>query len=328
MNLDRSAEQAVIGALLLEPARFSEVSEWLEPDDFDGLAERQAYEAIRDITASGTPATPSTVSELLQSSGATRPGSADAPFLVSCMQACPVASRAAVYGRMVLDTSIRRRVSIQVAGLRHRAEQAVTTTDLNMVFARVDRVRRDVERLHLREAKADQSFSPTPLRADDLPPAPRTVRRFDVAIERTAVLALVDQPLALSRVTRWLERSDFSDPDCRLVYGELEMMLRERKPIDPLTVAWRTSRRTSTNAVVEALVDLQKSDRPRPDATSAARRVLEQSVRGVVIDATRALELSAEQVVPDVATTAEAYERLNALWRDQRRLIRAGLTSA
>src|SRR5680860_829532 len=122
------------------------------------------------------------------------PNSADAPFLVSCMSTCPVAARTPVYGRMVLETSIRRRVSEQAAGLRYRAEQAVTSTDLNLVFARVDAVRRDVERLHVREARADGVASPSPLNVENLAPVPVPDGHRDANAERTAVMALVHQP--------------------------------------------------------------------------------------------------------------------------------------
>ena len=328
MNLDRFAEQAVIGALLLEPERYADVREWLEAADFDGLAERQAYEAMQSLATNGDDITPAGVNREL-SDGERGPTSADAPFLVSCMQACPVAARAAVYGRMVLETSIRRRVTSEATGLRQRAERATTSTELNRVFAGVDAVRRRVERLHERETKADRSFSPTPLNADDLVPLRRSPGPNDAVVERSAVLSLVDQPLALGRVSRWLERTDFSDPECSVVFGELQVMLGEGKPIDALTVAWRASRSGMSGPVVEALLDVQlKPTQPRPDATRAARLVLEQSVRGAVIDTTHALEESVQNVGATHDPTGEAYARLNSLWPNQRRLIRAGMSSA
>ena len=51
MTPDRAAERSVIGALLLEPDRFADVREWLEPGDVHGTAERQAYEAICAVGA-------------------------------------------------------------------------------------------------------------------------------------------------------------------------------------------------------------------------------------------------------------------------------------
>jgi replicative DNA helicase len=325
MELDRHAERAVIGALLLEPQRYAEVRAWLEPDDFFGLAEQRTYEAMRTLDDAGRQLTPSSVNEHLAARYPELRHRPDAAFLVSCMQECPVPTRVAIYGRMVLDSSIRRRIGAQAAGLRHRAEHAATSQDLNVVFGTVDKVRRDVERLHQREAKATGTYAPSPLKVDELPSAPSASGRHDVSVERTAVLALVNQPLALPRVSTWLERSDFKDAECALVYGELQSMMGSRQPIDPLTVAWRVSRRSTSNPVVTGLLEVQKTGPRLPDATIAARRVLEQSVRSTVIDAAAALENVAVHTTTDTPPTAEAYARLNGLWPKQRRLVKAGL---
>jgi replicative DNA helicase len=326
MDLDRHAERAVIGALLLEPQRYAEVREWLEPDDFLGLAEQRTYEAMRTLVDGGRQLTPSSVNEHLAARYPELRHRPDATFLVSCMQECPVPSRVAIYGRMVLDSSIRRRIGAQAAGLRHRAEEAATSQDLNLVFGLVDKVRRDVERLHTREVKATGTYAPSPLKVDELPSAPTASGHHDVAVERTAVLAMVNQPLALPRVSTWLERSDFHDPECALVYGELQSMVASRQPVDPLTVAWRVSRRSVTNPVVAGLLEVQKAGPRLPEATLAARRVLEQSVRSAVIDASAALENVPVNTTTDTPPTAEAYARLNGLWPKQRRLVKAGLT--
>lgn len=145
MNLDQATERSVIGAVLLEPSRYDEIREWLRPDDFDGVAERQAFEAMQDLSERGSAITAKAVDGQLLARRADTPILADGPYLVSCMELCPSSSRAAVYGRMVLELSIRRRVAAQGVGLRQRAERAVTSQDLNLVFARVDATRRDVD---------------------------------------------------------------------------------------------------------------------------------------------------------------------------------------
>lgn len=327
MDLDRHAERAVIGALLLEPERYREVREWLEPGDFLGLGEQRTYEAMRALDEEGRQLTPSAVNEHLAERYPERRHRPDAAFLVTCMQECPVPSRVAIYGRMVLDSSIRRRISAQAAELRHRAERSTTSQDLNLVFGVVDKVRRDVERLHTREAKASGAHAPSPLKVDGLQPAPNASGRHDLAVERAAVLTLVNQPLALPKVSTWLERSDFRDPECALVYGELQSMMACREPIDPLTVAWRVSRKSMTNPLVADLLEIQHLGPRLPQAIIAARRVLEQSVRSTVIDAAAALENVSVNTTTDAPPTAEAYARLNGLWPRQRRLVKAGLTA-
>jgi replicative DNA helicase len=328
MELDRHAERAVVGALLLEPQRYPEVGEWLEPEDFFGLAERRTYEAMRSLVDGGQDLTPSAVNEHLGEVHPERRHRPDAAFLVSCTQECPVPARVALYGRMVLDVSIRRHINARAAGLRQRAEQTVTSDDLNRVFGVVDSVRREVERLHQREAMAARAHAPTPLDVNKLPDLPTGSLRHDPSVESTAVLALVSQPLALPRVSTWLEKADFREPECALVYVELQSMMASREPIDPLTVAWRVSRRASSNRVVEALLGVQRAGPRLPDASVAARRVLEQSVRRALVDTSLALESLALGTAGKNPATAEAYARLNGLWPHQRRLIKAGLRPA
>jgi replicative DNA helicase len=187
MTPDRAAERSVIGALLLEPDRLADVHEWLEPGDFHGTAERQAYEAICAVAARGQVLSPAAVDHELRDRRNSAPLLADGAYLVGCMQLCPTPARAAVYGRMVLEMAIRRRVVDQGTRLRQRAEKAVTSHDLNLVFAQVDSARRNVERLHRREARATRSHSPTPLLAPGLEALPRRGSREDLPAERTAI---------------------------------------------------------------------------------------------------------------------------------------------
>ena len=242
MTPDRAAERAVIGALLLEPERFADVREWLEPGDFYGTAEQQAYEAICTVGARGEVLSPAAVDRELRDRRTSAPLLADGAYLVGCMQLCPTPTRAAVYGRMVLEMSIRRRVVDQGTRLRQRAEKAATSHDLTLVFAQVDSVRRDVERLHQREAQAARSHSPTPLLAPNLDALRRRPAREDLSTERTAIHALVDQPSSLEVVTRWLAPSDFSDAECSGLYTEMTSLHEAKKPIDRVTLAWRAMR--------------------------------------------------------------------------------------
>src|SRR5680860_73112 len=135
MSIDRAAEQALIGALLLQPRRYDEVREWLKADDFDGTGERRAYEAIQSLAEREEAISPAAVERDLRSHYSVASELTGGAFVVGCMQRCPEGSRAAVYGRMVLELSIRRRVGAQVVGLRQRAENAVSSNDLTLVFA-------------------------------------------------------------------------------------------------------------------------------------------------------------------------------------------------
>jgi replicative DNA helicase len=325
MTPDRAAERSVIGALLLEPERFADVREWLEPGDFYGTAEQQAYEAICALGARGQVLSPAAVDHELRHRRTSAPLLADGAYLVSCMQLCPQPASAAVYGRMVLEMSIRRRVVDQGTRLRQRTQKAVSSHDLNLVFAQVDSVRRDVERLHQREAQAARSHSPTPLLASNLGALRRRPAREDLPVERNAIHALVDQPASLDVVTRWLAPSDFSDTECSGLYAEMRALHESKNPIDRVTLAWRAMRVGVYGPVCDSLVSPCDPATISPDPVRASRDVLHQSVRASVLSTADVLEGMTHAVRGNV--TAEVYARLNHLWPQQRRLIKAGLSS-
>jgi replicative DNA helicase len=322
VSVERAAEQAVIGALLLQPGRYAEVAEWLQVDDFDGTNERIAYGAIVELHTRGAQVTPDEVNRLVLEHQPRPLPPADGAFLVDCMQACPADERVAIYGRMVLESSVRRRIADHAAGLRQRAEQATTADDLNRVFFAVDTMRRDVEQLHRREARAHGALAPTPVTPPHLDPIPRDRRHRDSADERAAIRALVDQPAAMTRVSTWLNPDDFTDWDCRLVYAQLQGMHREHKPIDPLTVAWNAARVGLDPTAASALASGTQRDTP-VHAEAAARRVLQRSVQATLVATAQQLGRTLAQH-PQPNATGEAYARLNQLWPDQRRLIRSG----
>lgn len=327
MSIGPAAEQVVLGAILLQPQQFDEVREWLTPDNFEGTAERQTYQAIWDLATDNRPITPQAVEQRLRLPREYADALADVSFVVSCMQRCPQADRAPVYGRMVLEMWIRREVAERAVGLRQRAAAAETPDALNRVFAEVDGVRRYVERLHRQEAVASKVKSPTPLNVAELQPLSRAATRDDYQLELRTVRALAVQPVALEVVDRWLRVGDFADETCGDLYGELQNLRAARNPIDPIILAWRAERVGLSGPAVDALLT-----RPAPaDATDEpvdlARRVLHSSVRAAVVVTAESLEALPTRGPVQQDATALAYARLNHLWPQQRRLVRARLSA-
>jgi hypothetical protein len=102
---------------------------------------------------------------------------------------------------------------------------------------------------------------------------------------------------------------------------ELVRLHEEHNPIDRLTVAWRAAKVGIEGPLTTALGSARTQIDWPPDPIQAARRVLEQSVKAAVIATSEELEEAATD--PSVNTTTVAYTRLNALWPQQRRLIKA-----
>jgi replicative DNA helicase len=63
------AEQAVLGAVLLDGRALAKVSDWLAPEDFYRRDHQLIYRAIIDLAATGKPCDPITLAESLEGSG-------------------------------------------------------------------------------------------------------------------------------------------------------------------------------------------------------------------------------------------------------------------
>jgi replicative DNA helicase len=326
MSLERAVERALVGALLLEPDQIDEVRAWLQLDDLAGTAERQAYAAIEALRDQGTAVTPQGVDATVRATVPTGTQLADGPFLITVMQETPYEDRAVVYGRMVLELSIRRRVADEATSLHQHAETASSSHDLNIVFGHVDQFRRGVEALHQRETLAAGAHSVTPASEAELPVLVRFPRHEHVLEEQRAILSLTEHPACLRHVTTWLRPNDFGDQECAALYGELLALRHAQNPIDRLTLAWRAAKVDIDGPLCRRLTSGETNGATVGEPARLAHRVLEQSVQAAVIATSESLEAAA--VDPRLNPTGVAYARLNALWPQQRRLVKARFVSA
>ncbi|WP_370617687.1 DnaB-like helicase N-terminal domain-containing protein [Mumia qirimensis] len=326
-SITAATERATLGAILLEAARYDELKEWLQPDDFEGLHERATYNAIDTVRiASEDGVTPDAVNAYLLAHPDAVANPADGSFLADCMHQCPSPDRAVYYGRMVLELSIQRTVRRRAEMLGTRARNATTAVELNRVFAGVDSVRRTVEDLHQREARAAGAYSVAPLRSDDLPAIRPAPYLGEPDLERRVVRALIAQPTAIRHVTDWLSDDDFSDVHNRTVFANVVEMYEAKDPIDPVTVTWSLAQAGQVSAIADVMGGPPGTDRDaeaqaETDGMSAvplAKRLLEVSVRARIIATSDDLERSA---IRRPTTTAEAHRRMLDLWPEQRRLI-------
>lgn len=325
MTLEQAAERALVGALLLDPSHVEGICEWLLADDLMGTGEVQAYEAITRLHAGRVPVTPQAVHAAILAVVPRGTQVADGPFLVTVMQETPSAERAAIYGRMVLELAIRRRVIDDATRLRQHAEAARTTNDLHAVFVHVDAVQRDVEGLHDRVSRAAGGTSAAPMMLSDLGHLRRPCRDDERAVERCAIRSLIEQPDCIEHVSRWLRSDDFSDLECATLFAELGALRAASNPIDRVTVAWRAAKVGIAGSVCDALA----GGRPHEEsmhAVDASRRVLEQSVRAAVMATSD--ELTVVAADPSVNPTNVAYSRLVDLRPQQHRLVRARVAAA
>ena len=106
---DVSAEQSVLGGMLLSKDAIADVVEVLRGHDFYRPAHETIYEAILDLYGRGEPADPVTVSAELQKRGELgRIGGA--PYVHTLVSSVPTAANAGFYAEIVRERAVLRRL--------------------------------------------------------------------------------------------------------------------------------------------------------------------------------------------------------------------------
>ena len=106
---DLTAEQSVLGGMLLSKDAIADVVEVLRPDDFYRPAHQTVYDTILDLYGRGEPADAVTVSAELQRRGdLIRLGGA--PYLHTLIATVPTAANAAYYAEIVAEKATLRRL--------------------------------------------------------------------------------------------------------------------------------------------------------------------------------------------------------------------------
>lgn len=103
---DHEAEKALIGALLLEPAKVDEVSGIVGPDSFYLPVAQAAFRAIQQLVNAGKAVDPLTVFDKLRKAGQADETTSD--WLVEALNATPHAAHAAYYAQQVAERWDRR----------------------------------------------------------------------------------------------------------------------------------------------------------------------------------------------------------------------------
>jgi len=126
---NRDAEEALIGAVLINQEVFLEVSQFLSPDDFFLVRNQWIWEAFQHLNETRQPIDLVTVTEAL-----TNRGQIDEigghTYLISLINRAPNAYHAESYGRIIEQNAIRRRMleaANEVARLAYHQDQSIET---------------------------------------------------------------------------------------------------------------------------------------------------------------------------------------------------------
>lgn len=126
---NRDAEEAIIGAVLINQEVFLHVSQFLSADDFFLVRNRWVWESFQRLIETRQPIDLVTLSEMLSNRGQLEEIGGQA-YLLSLINRAPNAFHAESYGKIVEQNAIRRRMldaANEIARLAYQQEQAIDT---------------------------------------------------------------------------------------------------------------------------------------------------------------------------------------------------------
>ncbi|MEU8928062.1 DnaB-like helicase N-terminal domain-containing protein [Kitasatospora sp. NPDC048545] len=238
-------EQALLGAVLLDPAQFDTLA-WLTPADFYRPAHRALFTAMRTLSTERRPVREadgtvplSWVTDTLAEAGREVRG-LSASYAHTLIAACPRPQNAPVYGRMVLEGSIHRTVLEHAVRLEHVARIDAEAQEVEGVLHHADVLTGVLGDL-ARRWGAEPRPIPPPATGPTAPPSP--VGPEEAEDERFLLAVLVSQPAAMAEVYDWLRPGDFADAGHGQVYRCLGALHHRGEPIDEVTALWEVQRR-------------------------------------------------------------------------------------
>ncbi|MEW5626540.1 DnaB-like helicase N-terminal domain-containing protein [Streptomyces hydrogenans] len=248
MNPLMDAEQALLGAVLLDPGQLAQL-EWLAPDHFYRPVHQALFGALRKLRGDGHPAAEgegpvplSWVTDAVAEAGLHVRG-LTASYAHVLISACPRAGHAPVYGRMVLEGASHHTVTEHAVRLHQEARMGALRGEVEGTLHYADvltEVLTDLARRWGTEPRPVAPAVPPAVTPSAVPPA-----QADQTAEDEAFLLalLVERPGAMGKVVDWLRPGDFADPVHGQLYRCLGALHHRGEPLDRITLLWEAQRR-------------------------------------------------------------------------------------
>ena len=237
-NLSLRAEQAVIGALLQEPAKREEIA-YLRADRFTHPTYRALYSELITGAAAKTAELPGQLADRLRIPGVS------AVYLRDLAASGPAPADITVYARMVQEAYVRAQLAVHVDRIAVSAVQAGGTQP------GLDRLAQALARQVAPPAAEIQVESAPPTYGQPVADAEYAVPVESRARQEELVLAdLLQNGDQVAEVQVWLSSDSFEPGPRREVYDAILTVYEQGEPVNELTVAWQLGRDSS--AVVYA----------------------------------------------------------------------------
>ncbi|MEV6007368.1 DnaB-like helicase N-terminal domain-containing protein [Streptomyces sp. NPDC051976] len=232
-------EQALLGALLLDPHRMDDVS-GIAADSFSTAAHAALYGAIATLPRPDPAEHAKNTRWLDRVLAAAREQARGltASYLHTLVQVCPWPSHAAAYARMVEAEHARRR-------LQTAAERLIDTVHDVSLPHPVQAVLTEADALATVVDDIAHGFPPRAgvLPRTTAPPPPAAPNPAEVVEEEQILLATATAyPCDIDSV-RWLLPDDLALPLHAGLWQCLTALARRNEPVDPVTVLWEAQQR-------------------------------------------------------------------------------------
>lgn len=286
------AEQALLGALLLEPQHLAEVT-GIGPDAFATAAHGAVFRAIGLLPVNPGDHThsPQWLDAVLSAAREHAPG-LSATYLHHLIQICPAPRHAPAYARMIEAEHARRRLAAAAQRLGDTTRDTSLPQPVITTLGAVDALAAAVDDI------ADRFPHTGPLprtRVPLLAPAPDQEALDD---EQLLLASATAAPAGIEQM-RWLAPGDFTHPLHAGLWQCLNSLIRRGIPVDPVTLLWEAQhqRLLTTGDDPRDLLDLLTGPLGSPDHWG--ERILQRSILATAHHASRAIAT----LTQDPATT-------------------------
>ncbi|MFD5108935.1 DnaB-like helicase N-terminal domain-containing protein [Streptomyces cinereoruber] len=279
-------EQALLGALLLDPRRLGDVT-GIYADSFSTAAHAALFAAINALPPPDPDEHARNITWLNQvlAAGREQARGLTVSYLHTLIQVCPWPRHAAAYARMVEAEHARRRLRAAAEHLLQTAHDDTLAHPVPTVLAEADVLAAVVDDIATR-------FLP---RAGALPRAPASPPAIvpdhtEATEEEQLLLATATARPADIESVRWLLAEDFTQPLHAGLWQCLTTLVRRHEPVDPVTVLWEAQQRGLLHDGREPSDVLRLLAEPAGSVEHWSQRVLARSLLTTVDHAARRIQ--------------------------------------
>ncbi|MGC0328140.1 replicative DNA helicase [Streptomyces sp. SAI-170] len=234
------AEQALLGALLLDPTLLEGLAE-LEPASFGNPFHSALFAAIRTASALGeqTPRAGLDWLNTVLAQAQTETAGLAPSFLHTLISACPRSSHAPAYAAMIRSEHARRTIRLHAEKLAQAAADSTVPDRPGHALEAADALERHLDELASRLPSHSGPMPRTPPPPSDPPP---TDTEEALEAEQWLLASAVAWPTQVKEM-RWLSADDFLHPVHAELWPCVATLAHRGDPVDPVTVLWEAQRR-------------------------------------------------------------------------------------